>query len=67
MSIQTNPNYMSVNVKAIIKPLHVPLKIWEEEEERWSNIVKMKMRYNPSSAGSETYKWKMASLENVKL
>ena len=54
MKLKVNPNWLSVNVQAIVDPPYVILEIPEDLEELACDIIKVKMRRNPSSAGSKT-------------
>ena len=65
MKISQNDNCISTDVQACINTLTIPLiKVWLEED-RVSNIIKVKMWRNPTSAMSETYNINMSTFEDV--
>ena len=64
MKIAQSHNCLSTDVQALIEPPPIPLIKVDLEEERASNIIKVKMRRNPALAASETYELKMATFEN---
>ena len=59
-----NPNWISSNFQARIEPPPIPFENSKEEIEHKSHIVKVSMRHNPTSLGSEIYKFKMTIFEN---
>ena len=70
MKFQTNPNWMSSGIQAQIKTLQITFIKSSAEEERASNIIKVRIRLNPESETSETsemsetYSLKIAIFEN---
>ena len=58
MKISQLGNCLSVDVQSLIEPPTVTIIKVELEDKLGSNIIKIKMRRNPDSAASETYKLK---------
>ena len=64
MTLGVNPNWLSAEMQAHIKPPPIPLAIPEEVQDRACNIIKVKMIRNHVSAGSETYEFKINIFKN---
>ena len=66
MKIHPNPNWLSADVQARIEPPSFPLIKAELEEEKLSDIIKIKIHREPASSTSETYKLKISTFEKGK-
>ena len=66
MKLRVEPNWLSAEVQARIEPPPTPIASPKEFKERACNTIKVKRRRNPTSAGSETYEFKMTIFENGK-
>ena len=64
MKLVSNSNCLSANVQEFIDTSPIPMIKAEDEEEKSSNIIKIKMRRNPASDVSETYELKIAMFNN---
>ena len=65
MKIRNN-RWINAEVQALIGPQPISLIIEETENMEECNIIKIKMRQDPASATSETYKLKVLRLNNDK-
>ena len=61
---RSNQKWLSADVQERNDLLLIQLIKVEEEEEKSSNIIKVKMRRNPASAASETYELNMAMFKH---
>ena len=55
--------WLSADIQARIKPPPIPIIKLEVDDERTTNIIKVKMRRNPSSAASKTYSINMNTFD----
>ena len=65
MKIAQSHNCLSTDVQALIEPPPIPLIKVDLEEERASNIIKVKMRRKLTSAMSETHNLNLSMFEDV--
>ena len=61
-----NNKWLNTDVQARIKPPPIPLIKATKVETEETNIIKIKMRQEPASATSETYKLKVQTFKNGK-
>ena len=66
MNIHTKPAWLRVDVQAHIYPRPIPLIKSVTENVNKYDIIKIKMRQNPESADSDTYKLNIATFDNRK-
>ena len=66
MNIHTKPVWLRVDVQAHIYPPPIPLIKSVTENVNKYDIIKIKMRQNPESADSDTYKLNIATFDNRK-
>ena len=66
MKVHTNPNCLSADAQECIYTPLIPLIKANTEDEKGFDIINIKIFWNPESSASETYKLKVATLENGK-
>ena len=64
MKLGLSSNWLSADVQTRIEPPPIPLTSPEEVQERACDTIKVKIKYNPASAGSETHEFKIAIFDN---
>ena len=64
MKNQINPNWLRAEVQACIDPPSINFDKKDHTEESHTNIIRVKIRLNPASAASETYKLKISTFKN---